>query len=524
MSVAPHPEPVFHGPRHDGRTARITTVALVTRNRLAPMTRALTSYVEHAERHGRALQFLVVDDSDGGEATTSCREALATVKARYGISVAYAGPGEKRRFAKDVIERGHVPPGVANFALFDVERCGRAYGANRNALLLATVGEPVFSADDDTVCRTVAAPESDADVAWVSGRDPAEFWFFPDRETALRSGDVADTDIFACHEGLLGRQAAEMLPPGGPPDPTGITAASGRSGIRPWHDMVVSVTFNGLVGDCAWGAPFGWWGSALGYLLLDEPSHRRLVRSAADYHTACRSREVLRVVRRPTLSDATFCMTTFVGLDNRRLLPPFMPVQRGEDIVFGATLQHGFGDRCFGHVPWALLHAPVPPRRFWPGEMVRTASGFDTAKLILACMPASEEGAATGRGLVVLGAHFIELGKLPSRDFDEYLRRRMRRINDGFAEQLEQRLHECEGAPEYWANDVRRYVALLREATQRPDYCVPLDLVDGRGRGEARVLAQRLVLRFGELLTWWPHMMEVATELRARDTSLATAV
>ena len=113
----------------------------------------------------------------------------------------------------------------------------------------------------------------------------------------------------------------------------------------------------------------------MGYLLLPEASHQRLVGSALPVQLGLHQpgdppgRQPADARRRVLLHD-----------DLRRPrqpdpAPPFVPVQRGQDVIFGATLWHCFEDRCFGHVPWALLHAPLEPRRFWSGEIVRTASG-----------------------------------------------------------------------------------------------------------------------------------------------------
>ena len=73
------------------------------------------------------------------------------------------------------------------------------------------------------------------------------------------------------------------------------------------------------------------------------------------------------------LSDASFSMLTFWGLDNRDLLPPNVPLNRGQDLVFGQLLWKCFGNAVFGHVPLAVVHDPVPPRRFWDGEILRSA-------------------------------------------------------------------------------------------------------------------------------------------------------
>ena len=43
----------------------------------------------------------------------------------------------------------------------------------------------------------------------LSGRDPTEFWFHPDRETALGSVAFSDADPLSPHEELLGRRFAQ---------------------------------------------------------------------------------------------------------------------------------------------------------------------------------------------------------------------------------------------------------------------------------------------------------------------------
>ena len=61
-------------------------------------------------------------------------------------------------------------------------------GANRNCLLLDTVGALVLSVDDDTGARLARCPERQDAVAFHTGYDPSEFWFFPDRASASQIG------------------------------------------------------------------------------------------------------------------------------------------------------------------------------------------------------------------------------------------------------------------------------------------------------------------------------------------------
>jgi len=275
------------------------------------------------------------------------------------------------------------------------------------------------------------------------------------------------------------------------------------------------------------GAPFGFWGDPMGYLLLDGQSLERLVRSEANYHSACTSRELFRIVSRPVISDDTFCQTTFVGLDNRNLLPPFFPVRRGHDKIFGITLWRCFEDGYFAHLPWALLHAPVENRRYWPGEIIRSASGFDMDKVIIECVKSFEFGPGKRDGkerLHALGKHLMELGSLPLEDFEEFVRIQAWHTNSSFISMMENHLRRRGESPDYWANDVKKYIDILRRSMTREDYWVPLDLLDGRSVDEARELAQRLVLKFGQLLHWWPEMVEVARGLRSHGQRLANPV
>ena len=235
---------------------------------------------------------MVIDGSLNDRVRTDCRVALGALRERYGVPIFYGGLEEKLRYADRLAKASGVPPEIINFALFDTEHCGKAVGADRNALLLHTVGDLMFSADDDTLCRIAAAPEMTDGLGLGSFSDPADYWFFPDRDAALRSVRYSEPDLLSLHESLLGRDLAAIVTDskkGGSIDP-GLLSRVQTGGGR------VVLTFNGVVGDCAWGSPFGFWGAPMGLLMVNEGSHARLVRSEAAYREACASREILRSV------------------------------------------------------------------------------------------------------------------------------------------------------------------------------------------------------------------------------------
>jgi FkbH-like protein len=503
----------------------ITAVGIVTCDRVEALGRGLASYMDNCRAHGRAVEFVVTDDSRSPRSRAENLETLRALKRQFGARVSYAGATEKEAFVRRLVDKGGVPEDVTRFA-FGYGLPAPTIGGNTNALFLHAAGEVFFEADDDTVCRIAPHPARAAGGLGLCGsRDPSDYWFFADRGAAEASAPRETRDLLALHQELLGRRVADVardvadLHVDGA-DPAVVERLERGGGV-------VRATFNGLLGDCAWGAPFGFWRAPMGYLLMPGESHRRLVGSEASYRETCASRELVRVVPRPTLSDDTFGMSAFMGVDNRVVLPPRVPVGRGHDVIFTSMLWTCVPGSFVGHLPWTLLHAPAETRRFWPGELFRSASGFDSGKLLLACLHGWDGARAGGderQRQRALGGHLREIGQMRLADFERYLLEQQVRLTRGFVAVAEAALDAREGEPAFWADDVRRYLDLLAQALTRPDYLTPLDLLDGRSPEDARELSRELVRQFGELLCWWPEMVDLARAWRADGHPLAVSV
>jgi hypothetical protein len=484
----------------DRRT--ISTVGIVTRDRLPSLVACLESYLGNCQRHARSPDFVVVDDSSSAEAAERTRDALRRLADQFNARVWYAGRKEKSRFAAALAAESGVSREIIHFALFGDERCARSTGANRNSLLLDTAGSLLLSVDDDTVCRIAAAPEREGALSFFSGYDPSEFRFFPDRSRATQSVSFADVDVLGCHEALLGSAVA---------GPGGAAETGGR----------VAMTLHGLVGDSGMASPRY-------YLTLAGASRDRLVASPQAYRSALGSREILRSVRQPTITPGPFCMTTFLGLDNRLLLPPFFPVQRNSDGIFGLMLRMCVDGSHVAFLPWILLHAPEPPRVFAPDEMWADGAAVRMADIVIASV--LDHGTRTGPAtaatrLADLGQHLKWLGSLSFPDYEARIRALQHFRNFAFLTALHGQLQTYYGAPpSFWADDVRRMIELISKASTAEDHLVPRDLRDGRDADAARGLGQELVGKFGELVEAWPAMADAATRLRENGCRLAAAL
>jgi hypothetical protein len=123
-----------------------------------------------------------------------------------------------------------------------------------------------------------------------------------------------------------------------------------------------------------------------------------------------------------------------------------------------------------------------------------------------------------------LGKHLTELGSMPLLSFEEFVRVQLWLVQSNYVSLMENQLRELGGSPRFWAKDVKKCLDSLRGAVAKKEYSVPQDLLEGRSVDEARQLTQRIVFRFGQLLRWWPEIIEAAKSLRTQDRRLADRV
>ncbi len=499
-------------------TTRIGCVAVPSRNRAESTARALQSFQRNAQAFGRSVDLLVMDDSSAEDVKAEYVARLGALAPSSGQRVLYGGLAEKRRFL-DALAADGGPAESARFALSTVPGVAACPGANRNAITLATLDQTILSVDDDIVCAPAPSPKLEPGVRVFSGRgrgyenyNPAEFWFFRDREATLRAVEPTSVDVLALNERMLGRSLASCVADG-----------EGSIDLEPAmdEDMLeriergtgsVAVTFLGTYGDVGWYTPT--W-----YTLLEGPSRRRLMQEPDDYVNACeRSREVLRVVSRPTLNDGRYCQSAVIGLDVRDSIPPFIPMGRYEDGVFRMLLRSCAPDRYFAYIPYALLHDPLETRGFRRADIWKTATWVRTGELLVQCILAhAPTSRRYGDRLRSLGAFLGELGELSSEDLRAFLRRRFWEQKGRYLGHLESLLSRYGRSPEPWARDLSLHVENGWRSLTRPDYVVPRELALAAGGAEEGLRRCQALLRgMGRLLREWEELLEATRSLRER--------
>ena len=498
----------------ESEPTKITTIGVVTHNRTDSLRRSITSYIKNNQRHARQCEFVVMDSSPSA-VRTETREMLRALTSDRYISLSYAGLDERVAFAKLLVNQFKIPQHVIDFALLGAEGFKVDTGANRNGLLLQTVGELFFSADDDTMSEMYEVPERIDGLTFFS-EEPMEGWFFPDRATAVESVRSVDEDVLSIHEQWLGK---ELIGVSSIVDPDEIEFE--RLSIKYFKDLTagtgkILATLPGIIGDSGIGSPR--------WFLLSGDTRERLCNSAEEYQNAFSSREMLRAVRRISVGRVPSVMTTALGLDNRDLLPPFFPVLRNQDRIFGITLVKVFDSAYICHLPWALLHDPSGPRAYAPAHTFPSCSMSDVLRYCIKAFGTSFGFLPAEDRLRAMGQHLMNFGAMPQSDFEEFIQIQFWEQTSKLINMAEELLQNYEYSPDFWADDLQRYSESLKKVLLSRESIIPFDLKEQTNTEALLSLTQQLIYRFGELLHWWPEIVRSTKQLRSDGHRIATAV
>jgi hypothetical protein len=495
----------------------LRTVGVVTCDRVDALRACVGSFARNAQEHGDPCRFVVGDDSTSSATRAANVGALGELASKWGVEVFYAGADEKRIYADRLAQRTGVSPEVISFALAGLPGCGGSIGANRNTLLLECAGEAFLSTDDDTLAEPAGPPEEAPGLVLTAEGDPMEYLFFRTRDDALASVRRVKESVLRWHAGVLGRSVASIVsdPSEAPVDLDGATPPM-LEGLRSGAGRVVA-TVSGIYGDS---------GMFAGVRFLMHWMRDGRPRYGEDqYRLAVSSRELLRVAARLNVRRAPPFMTTSVGLDHRRLLPPFLPVLRDEDGIFCETLLCCFEDAHIAHLPRAVLHAAAPGRSYEP-DRVGVARVHRLADVIIHTTRGIAAGMVLARPedrLQIVARSMEDLGRATPRDYLAVTRSLYLYSSALRTRQLEGMLRSAHrddaggGAPPSWTRDIRAYLEVQQRAITTEDYYAPWDLREGRSTEEALALSQLVLRNYGRLLASWSHLVEGARLLREKE-------
>lgn len=485
----------------------ITSFGIVTANRPDECCRALFSYQAHLRLQRRMTAIIVLEGSNQVSYLQNRLQQWPRKASEEPLR--YAGVSEKLAYI-DALRHVGVDENITRFAIIgDAHGDICSIGANRNALLLDTVGEDVLSVDDDTVCRLYNHPSRAPGLRFGCVGNPRDTWFYNDRNELLSVNECKEADLLLEHEKLLGRSAAAIIQEGNLDQLEGDGLCSDLLYSLQTGTGKVLVTLGGVLGDS--GAYSSKW-----ILGVNKDTRRRLFADQTLFRTALRSREVLSVVSLQMIAHSRFCAATTIALHNTGILPPFLPIGRNEDGAFGFLLNIANPYAFIGHLPIAVFHAASRDRKYI------AMPEFRLADLFLSLLASHEVSGdiASSRHLRLLGSYLIEIGSLPDAELSKVVSEAVidreaqliRNLNVG--EILTDRI------PEYFENEIYQYRRHLLEDITYGDIKIPVELYHAYGENAFQRMKE-FISDAGRLLYSWPDVVQASIYLKSKGIRLS---
>ncbi|MEM1113181.1 MAG: hypothetical protein AAGI11_14815 [Pseudomonadota bacterium] len=331
-----------------------TRVFILTCDRSSALERLLRSIEKGADLSWHEA-LIVLDDSRDESHARRNRDALRAVQPLVDVPVHYVGQGQKRAYLDALAARHpHLEPGLSY--LLDREHWPgqRTYGLARNWALVLSCGRRCIMLDDDSLCEGYYLPDS---VDAVSLADqPRGLQAFAS-EPAWREGlRPLEQDPLSVHRNHLGLPLSHSL------ELSGVEALGNKelTGLGPAEQIHLSpaspllMTQSGYLGDP--GSPMH-----PVFLNSDQQTLENLLRSDPDLSLSFGRRQ-FRVAQSAVTYTARGNMSLITGLDNRYLLPPYLPAGRGEDVLHAWVLHQMYPQSRVINFNWATPHLPVEQR------------------------------------------------------------------------------------------------------------------------------------------------------------------
>jgi hypothetical protein len=481
---------------------------ITTCDRPQPLQRLLQGLPASAGA-GPRIRYLVIDDSRRTDNRRRNQEIVAVCAAEGKCAIRYLGIAEQQRFIEGLVDVLPQREAAIRFLLEAVpDGTLVSHGRTRNLALLFTVGKPLLFLDDDILPQSFAPPGLGAPPK-ISSR-PREVAFFAGNDEWAGYAQGEGLDPLRRHVEFLGLRLGQALP-------KVMSQAQGDAAIGDLTsgellnlgpDSPILVTACGSYGDP--GIANNYW-----LFSLEGDSLERLRRSEGHYRRSLRERNLWLGRAGYQFVPNIALLSQLTGIDNRALLPPYFPLFRNEDFLFGFMTQLLHPDALMLDLPWAIAHLPDPPRR-WDADAVDSPaySGIlsFTAEALYGLRTSWPSRSPEDR-LAAAAALLRDFAAMPESGLRQWFTRhalqtRISRINRWHA-----LLEQQPEAPEYWRQDLLRGIQRNQDSLLDASGYLLKDIPEEIGNERAAGYIASLWQHFAGALEAWPEIRAAAQRL-----------
>jgi hypothetical protein len=484
-------------------------VAIITWERPEALERLLTSIAANCETQ-KFHRLYVIDDSRKAENISQNQALVAKFISEINAPLHYFGQDEQQSLLQSLTKRLPEHENAIHF-LADQSRWRDHWtsGLARNLALLLSCGRRLVMMDDDTVCDVYNARQPKPNITFSD--DPREAEFFNSELGWASQHQDLNPDPVDRHMQCLGLSFSEALNVLGQNHlkATGFSNASALLINDLNADSPVLITECGSLG-CPGTGSNTWLPD------MAPQALKRMLASEQKTDDALNKRFVWLGHNQPHFSPRSN-MSAMTGFDNRQLLPPYLPITRGEDRLFGNMLDYVFPTAVTLDYPWAIPHLPIPQREwreqdrdFTQGASFPTFFFNQVIEQKSSCLASSP-----GERLATLSAWFINLATADNESLAAMYKNTRLHSTSRQIQNLSRLLTENESAPADWQDYLQNGIEQLNadlDLASREDF--PVKGIPQTIEGNDLIAFWKETwVDFARALNAWPEIRKVAAEI-----------
>ena len=484
-------------------------VAIITWERPEALERLLTSIVANCDTT-KLHQLFVIDDSRKAKNISQNQALVAKLAPEINAPLRYFGQDEQKSLLADLTKQLPEHENAIHF-LADQSRWRDHWtsGLARNLALLLSCGRRLVMMDDDTICDVYSARQPKPNITFSD--NPREAAFFNSEQGWASQHHELNPDPVDRHMQCLGLSFSEALDVLGQSHlkAVGFSDASALLTSELEGNSPVLMTECGSLG-CPGTASNTWLPD------MAPAALKQMLASEQTTNDALNKRFVWLGRNQPHFSPRSN-MSAMTGFDNRQLLPPYLPITRGEDRLFGNMLDYIFPSAVTLDYPWAVPHLPIPQREwrdqdkdFKQGDSFPMFFFENVLEQKSSCLARSPD-----KRLATLSAWFKDLATASNKSLIAMYQDTRLRDSSRQLQKLSVLLAENESAPadwqEYLQNGIEQLNADMDQAS-REDF--PVKGIPKTMEGDELVAFWKDTWAdFATALNAWPEIRKAAAEI-----------
>lgn len=229
---------------------------------------------------------------------------------------------------------------------------------------------------------------------------------------------------------------------------------------------------------------------------------------------------ISRHAKYPTIYSGPNCISLNLGADLREMLPPFAPLYRSQDAIFGYLLHYCFDDYFSSFLPPMIEHRRNENRKPKTDPIYNfTTIGKVVITVISFLNDSSSEFA--DNSISSIGHRLVNFSKIKTPDAKEIILNETAIRLKGFITYAENLLKETKNAPEYWKVEMLQMIDNTTEISKNTSIAPFFwDVTDWQGQEESSwIKFMSWLEKLGILLINWPAVFEEALRLNKTKTN-----